>query len=115
MGIQDRLRWALIDTGSGKNLASYNCWNSLPCKPQLRPPGPTGVIAGNNASLNLGGFMTLRFQLAGHVLVHEFGVGKDLPVDIIIGGELLRPHECTISYASTGRDIFHLGKATCEP
>ena len=101
MGILDRLHWALIDTGSDKNLASSNCWNLLSCKPHLRPPGPTRVIEGNNASLNFVGFMALRFQLAGHVLLHEFGVVKNLPVDIIIGGELERPHECPITYASS--------------
>ena len=95
MGKQDRLRWALIDTGTGKNLASYNCWNTLPCKPQLRPPGTTRFVAGNNAILNLVGFRTVRFQLFGHVLVQEFCVFNDLPFDIIIGGELIRPYVCT--------------------
>ena len=59
-------------------------------------------------------FMRLRFQLARHVLLHGLGVGRDLRIEIIIGGELLRPNECTIIYASTGRDTFHLVKATCE-
>ena len=51
--------------------------------------------------------MTLRFQLAGHVLLQEFGIVKDLPVEIILGGELIRPHKCTISSLSTERDTFH--------
>ena len=48
--------------------------------------------------MDLVGFFTLGFQLAGHVLLHEFRVVRDIPVDIIIGGELIRPHACTISY-----------------
>ena len=58
--------------------------------------------------------MTLRFQLAGHVLVHEFGVVKDLPCDSIIGGEMGRAHECTFSYARTRREKFRLRKAKSE-
>ena len=48
------------------------------------------------------GFITFRFQLGEQkfdvVLLHKFDVVKELPVDIISQGELLRHHECIISF-----------------
>ena len=38
-------------------------------------------------------FIPDQFQLAGHILVHEFGVVKDLRFGILIGAELIRPQE----------------------
>ena len=46
-------------------------------------------MAGNIASLEINGFFTLRFQLAGHVLLNEFEDVWDLSVDRIIADEKL--------------------------
>ena len=45
-----------------------------------------------NASLDLVGFITPRFQLAGPVLEHDFALGRDLPVEVILGVDLLQLH-----------------------
>ena len=72
------------------------------------------LIAGNNSSLDLVGSIRFRFQLAGNILLHALGLGKDLPVDNIIGGERHRPTECTIIYLWSGKDTFQLGKSLGE-
>lgn len=60
------------------------------------------MIEGNKTILDLMGFVTLRFQLAGHTFLHEFHVLRVHPVDIIIGGELARPHECGLTIRRPG-------------
>ena len=61
-----------------KILIPYNCWDSLPRKPQRGPPVPTRVIAGNHTSLDIVGFFPLRFQLSLHTEVHESGLVREL-------------------------------------
>lgn len=60
------------------------------------------MIAGNYTCLDLVGFITLRFKLAGQTLLHEIGVVPALPMDIIIEAELLRHLECTITNEQAG-------------
>ena len=78
------------------------------------PTGPPQVIAGNNPNMALVGFITLRFQLAVLLLLHAFGFGRHLTVDVIIGGGLLRLPDSTIRNLSMGRYTFHLWKSICE-
>ncbi|KAF0096477.1 MAG: hypothetical protein FD144_5878, partial [Rhodospirillaceae bacterium] len=111
INIQDRSLWALADTGSSRNLCSETLWNALPA---LQPPGPTRVLASNSKALDVLGWAVLRMEVAGRAVYHEVGVVRELPVDVIIGGEFMRPHECSLKYADTGRNGFCLGAAECE-
>ncbi|KAF0097232.1 MAG: hypothetical protein FD142_3166, partial [bacterium] len=79
-----------------------------------QPPGPTRVLASNSRALELIGWAPLRLELGGRTIYHEVGVVHDLPVDVILGGELMRPHQCTLQYADSGRNEFHMGLATCD-
>ena len=49
------------------------------------------VVAGNGMALHLCGWGIFKLEIAGQTFSHEIGVGKDLPVDILIGGEVMRP------------------------
>ena len=79
----------------------------------MAPPGSTVVVAGDGKILDLQGWTVLNFEIAGQTLYHEVGVVKDLPLEFLIGGELMKPHACTLQYATTGRNIFHLGTNSC--
>ena len=59
------------------------------------------IVAGNNQEIPLVGWITLRFTMNTRTAYHEFGVAKNLPLDMLIGGEYLRPHECQIKYPDT--------------
>ena len=96
MGVHDRTVWALIDTGASHNLISQRDYEALPQPPTLRPPGSLMVVPGNNQEIPLLGWITLHFTINTPRAYHDFGVVKNLPIDMLIGGEFLRSHECQI-------------------
>ena len=114
VGVQNKSCWTLIDTGSGKNLLSYDVWANLPVPPQMKLPGPMRVLAGNNQPVDLVGWVLLRFRIGPKTMVHEFGVVRGLPIDVIIGGEFLRSHECLVQYNKQGRDTVEMKRLDCE-
>ena len=95
-GVQDRTVWALIDTGASRNLISQQIYEAMPHPTELRPPGSMMIVAGNNQEIPLMGWITLRFTINTRIVYHDFGVAKNLPLDMLIGGEFQRPHECQI-------------------
>ena len=70
------------------------------------PPGSVQVIAGDGNALDLLGWVILKLEICNDVVYHEVGVVKDLPVSILLGGELMRPHCCSLQYTATGRNNF---------
>ena len=72
------------------------------------------VVAGNNQEIPLLGWITLRFTIKRRSAYHDFGVVKNLPIDMLIGGEFLRPHECKIMYKASGRDAFGIKDGSCD-
>ena len=80
----------------------------------LTPAGSTVVVAGDGKILDLQWLAVLNFEIAEQTLYHEVGVVKDLPLEFLIGGELMKSHDCTLTYSSMGRNILTLGKETCS-
>ena len=59
-------------------------------------------------------WITLLFTINRRTAYHEFGDVKNFPIDMRLGGEFLRPHECQIIYQASGRDVFGMKDGTCE-
>ena len=91
VGVQDRTVWALINTGACRNLSSQRDYEALPQLPTLRPPGTMMMVAGNNPEIPQLGWMAVRFTINTRSAYHEFGVVRNLPIDMQLGGEFLRP------------------------
>ena len=72
------------------------------------------VVAGINQKIPLLGWITLRLTINIRSAYHEFGVVKNLPIDMLIGGEFLRQDECQIIYKASGRDVFGIKDGCCE-
>ena len=72
------------------------------------------IVAGNNKEIPLLGWTTLRLTINRRSAYHEFAVLKDLPLDMLIGGEFLRPQEYQIIYKASGRDVFGINEGCCE-
>ena len=72
------------------------------------------VVAGNNQEIPLVGWITLRFTINTRRAYHVFGVVKNLPIEMLIGGEFLRPHECQIMYKASGLDAFGIKDGSCK-
>ena len=83
-GVQDRTFWALIDTGASRNLFSQRNYEAIPQPPTLRPPGSLMVVAGNNPEIPLWGWISVRFTINTRRIYHEFGVVKNLTIDMLI-------------------------------
>ena len=115
--LQDKWVWLLIDSGSCRNLVSEGFWNSLSFKPKLGSPGSDKVVAGNGATINVLGEAPLLVVLEGVRMWHNFAVVRGLPLDILIGGELLEPHRCRLTYQADGRkrvEVFDTACAACH-
>jgi len=113
VSLQDKNIWALADTGSCRNLVNEKFFRTLPIQATILPPGSTVVIAGDGKILDLIGWLILNFEVAGTTVYHEIGIVKDLPVDLLLGGELMKPHGCMLQYVTSGRNVFKLGNKTC--
>ena len=105
---------ALIDTGASRNLISQRDYEAIPQPPTLRPPGTMRVVAGKNPEIPVLGWITPRFNINTRSAYNGFGVVKNLPIDKLIGGEFLRPHECQIMYNASGRDVFGIKDGDCD-
>ena len=42
--------------------------------------------------MDLVGWTILKLEIGNEVVYHEMGVVKELPVPILVGGEMMRPH-----------------------
>ena len=77
--------FALIDTGPSRNLISQQDYEALPQLVLLRPPGSLMLVARNNQEIHLFSWITLWFTISTRSVYHEFGVGRNLPTDMLIG------------------------------
>ena len=82
---QNKLVWALIDSGSSRNLLSEETYQSLAARPRMRSPGRVQILTGNETPVELLGFVTLIVHVTGIDLYHEFGVIRDFPLRAVIG------------------------------
>ena len=96
VGVQDGTVWAMIGTGVSRNLISQRDSEALPKPLTLRPPGTMMVVTGNRQEIPLLDWITLRFSINTRRSYYDFGVVKNVPIDLLIGGEFLRPHESQI-------------------
>ena len=113
VGKQDRTVCALLDTSASRNLISQRDYEALPQPPTLRPPGTMIVVAGNNQEIPLLVWITLRFSNNTRSAYHDFGVVKNRPIDMLIGGEFPRTHECQIMNKASGRNAFEITDGSC--
>ena len=104
VGLQDRSVLGSFGKGPSPKLISKRDYEALPKPTTLRPPGTMIVVAGHNQEIPLLGWINLRFTISTRGAYHDFRVGKNLPIDRLIGGEFLRPHESQIMYNASGRD-----------
>ena len=112
VGIQNKKVWALADTGSCRNLINKDFFDNLPVKPSMFPPGNVTVIAGDGESLDLLGWAVLNLEVAHEIIYHEFGVVRDLSIDLLLRGEMMKPHMCALQYDDKGRNTFKMGRST---
>ena len=107
--VQSTPMWILADSGSSRNLISEITFSRLPFQPPLRPHGDVRVIGGSGEVLHLKGFAVIPISFGSTLVWHEFGVVKDLLLDVLIGGDVLIPHFCTLQYLRMVRNDSNSG------
>ena len=105
--------WILADSGSVRNLIDEGVFNRLPYRPPLRDPGEVRVIGGNGEALDLKGFAVLPVSLGSELLWHEFGVVPDLPLEVLVGADILAAHQCSLLYLKNNRKRLLFGHPNC--
>ena len=90
--------WILADPVSVRNLidAFVNC--RLPYQPPIRDPGDVRLIGGNGEALDLKGFTVLTVSFGTNLLLQEFRVVSNLPLEVLIGADILAPHLSSLHY-----------------
>ena len=102
--VQDKCLTVFPDTGSIRNLVSENFCKSLSFEVHLTPAGATLVVAGNAKAVLLVGWGIFKFEIAEQTFYHEIVVVKDLPIDFLIGGEVMRSHAANIQFDQKDRN-----------
>ena len=67
------------------------------------------VIGGNGEALDLKGFTVLPVSLGTNLLWHEFCVILNLPLELLIGADILAPHLCSLHYLKDDKKRLHFG------
>ena len=56
------------------------------------------MIGGNGEALDLKGFAVLPVALGSNLILLEFGVVPNLPIELLVGADVLEPHLCSLLY-----------------
>ena len=111
--VQTLPTWILADSGSVRNLIDEQVYKRLPFQPPIRSPGDCRVIGGNGEPLDLKGFAVLPVTLGDTLLWHEFGVVPDLPLEVLVGADILATHQCSLLYLTNNQKRLQFGKEVC--
>ena len=105
--------WILADSGSVCNLIDESVYNRLPFKTQIRDHGDVRVMRGNGEALDLKGFAVLPVALGSNLIWHEFGVVPNLPLEVLLGADVLAPHLCSLLYLKNNKKRLQFGIQLC--
>ena len=97
-----------------RNLIDEAVDKRLPFQPKIRDPGNVRVIGGNGEALDLKGFSVLPISLRSNLIWHEFGIVLNLPLEVLIGADVLAPHLCSLHYLHNNNKRLQLGVQVCE-
>ena len=111
--VQSLPTWILVDSGSVRNLIDEAVYKKLPYQPPIREPGDCRVIGGNGEPLKLKGFAVLPVTLDDTLLWHEFGVVPNLPIEVLIGADILATHRCSLLYLKDDTKRLTFCNKTC--
>ena len=110
--IQNQTHWVLADSGSVRNLIDYDVFRSLPYKPQLIQRD-IQEFGGNGGPLYIRGFAVIPLMIGDTLIWHEFAVVHQLPLEVLIGADILQPHLCSLLYLKNKQKDLRFGLQNC--
>ena len=111
--VQTLTVWILADSRSVRNLIDESVFNRLPYKAPIRDTGDVRVIGGNGDALDLKGFAVLPVPLGSTLVWHEFAVVPNLPLEMLVGADVLAPHLCSLLSLKNNRKRLQFGIQVC--
>ena len=101
--VQTMSMWILQDFRFVQYLIIKAVYNRLPYKLLIRDPGDVRVFGGNGEALDLKGFAVLFVFLGSTLFWHEFKVVLNLPLEVLIGADIMAPYLCLLLYLKNNR------------
>ena len=86
----------------------------LPYQPPIKDTGDCRVIDNNGKPLALIGFTILPVNLDTTLLWHEFGVVQNLPLEVLIGADVLKCYQCLLLYLKDNQTKLTFGNDNCK-
>ena len=71
------------------------------------------MIGGNGEALDLKGFAVLPVALGSNLIWHEFGVVHNLPLEVLVGADVLAPNLCSLLYLKNNKTRLQFGIQVC--
>ena len=90
--------WIPADSGSVCNFIDESVYRRQLYQPPISDPENVRVIGGNGEALDLKVFTGLLVSLGTNLLWHEFGVLPYLPLEVLIGADLLATYLYSLQY-----------------
>ena len=110
--IENQTHWVLADSGSVRNLIDHDVFRSLPYQPQLIQRN-IQVFGGNDSPLDIRGFAVLQLMIGYTLIWHEIAVVRQVPLEVLIGSDILQPHLCTLLYLKNKEKDIRFGLQNC--
>ncbi len=71
------------------------------------------MIGGNREALDLKGFAVLPVALGSNLIWNEFGVVPNLPIEVLVGADVLAPYLCSLLYPKNNKKRLQFGVQVC--
>ena len=97
-----------------RNLVDEAVYRKLPYQPPILNPGGCQVIGDNGEPLDLIGFAVHPITLDTILLWHEFGVLPNLPLQVLIGADILSNHQCSLLRQKKNQKSLLFGNENCQ-
>ena len=112
--VQTLSNWILADSGSVRNLIDEAVHKKLLYQPPIRVPGDCRVIGSNGEPLDLKGFTVLPVIFSTTLLWDEFEVVPNLPLEVLIGSDVLTNHHCLLFYLTDNQKMLMFRNENCN-
>ena len=86
----------------------YDVFRSLPYQPQLNQRN-IQVFGCNGGLLDIRIFAVLPLIIGDTLIWHEFAVIRQLPLEVLIDGDILKPHLCSLLYLKNKQKDLRFG------
>ena len=119
--VQNQQILSLFDTGATRSCMSYECYNKLPSRPDMKLLTHINVVSATGNNLLPLGYAEIELQIGSKTFTHKFIVCKTLHQPLIIGLDMQRQYRIGSDWTTSGEMYLHqdqhvlISSIICEP